>query len=53
MVFVLLYVPCIAAMGMFYKEAQSRKWFLVYFSYSMVIAWIMAFLAYRLALIFS
>jgi len=48
-VFVLLYIPCIAAITVFHKEAKSWKWLAIYSVYSMSIAWIMAFLVYNLS----
>lgn len=51
-VFVLLYIPCIAAITVFYKEARSWKILGIYFVYSMTVAWVMAFLVYNLSRIF-
>ncbi|HAE88231.1 TPA: ferrous iron transport protein B [Candidatus Marinimicrobia bacterium] len=47
MVFVLLYVPCIAATVIFHREAGAFKWTLLYFFYTIGVAWIMAFIVYR------
>jgi ferrous iron transport protein B len=52
LVFVLLYVPCIAATVVFHKEAGAWKWTLFYIAYSMVTAWVLAFVVYRAALLF-
>ena len=49
MVFVLLYIPCSAATIVFHKEAGEWKWTAFYASYTMIVAWIMAFLTYNLA----
>ncbi len=46
MVFVLLYVPCLASIAVFKKEAGAWKWVLIYSFYALTIAWIMAFLVY-------
>ncbi|MFC1771037.1 ferrous iron transport protein B [Candidatus Margulisiibacteriota bacterium] len=51
MVFVLLYIPCIAAIGVFKKETGSWKWIGIYALYSTSVAWVFAFFVYRLALI--
>lgn len=50
LVFVLLYVPCIAATTVFHKEAGAWKWTLFYIAYSMAIAWVLAFAVYRVSL---
>jgi len=52
MVFVLLYVPCIAATTMFHKEAGAWKWTRFFIIYTMSVAWIMSFIVYRIGLIF-
>ncbi len=52
MIFVLLYVPCIAATTVFHKESGSWKWTRFFIFYSIVVAWIMSFLVYRGALLF-
>ncbi len=52
MIFVLLYVPCIAATVVFHKESGSAKWTRFYIIYTMAVAWIFSFVVYRIALIF-
>jgi ferrous iron transport protein B len=52
MVFVLLYLPCFAATAMFHKEAGAWKWTRLFIIYTMSVAWVMSFIAYRLGLIF-
>jgi len=47
MVFVLLYIPCAAATIVFHKEAGEWKWTAFYASYTMTVAWIMAFITYN------
>jgi len=49
MIFVLLYVPCIAATVIFHREAGALKWTFLYFFYTIGVAWIMAFIVYRMA----
>jgi len=52
MVFVLLYIPCIAATTMFHKEAGAWKWTRLFIIYTMSVAWIMSFIVYRIGLVF-
>lgn len=52
MVFVLLYFPCIAAMSAIIRESGSWKYGLFSLVYNTVLAWCMAFLVYRIALLF-
>jgi len=47
MVFVLLYIPCIATLGVIKKETNSWKWMLFAAGYLMVVAWIMSFIVYQ------
>jgi ferrous iron transport protein B len=49
MVFVLLYIPCSAATIVFHKEAGEWKWTAFYASYTMIVAWLMAFLTYNVS----
>ena len=51
MVFVLLYVPCLAASAIFHKEAGKWKWTAIYVGYSMTAAWILSFITYRIGLL--
>ncbi len=48
MIFVLLYVPCIAATVIFHREAGAAKWTFLYFFYTIGVAWIMSFIVYRI-----
>ena len=50
MVFMLLYMPCIAAMAVIKRETNSWKWLLVADANSLVIAYVFAFVVYRVAL---
>ncbi|MEA1910904.1 MAG: ferrous iron transport protein B, partial [Spirochaetota bacterium] len=52
MVFVLLYLPCLAATAVFHKEAGAWKWTRLFIVYTMSVAWVMSFIVYRLGLIF-
>lgn len=51
MIFVLLYVPCLAATAVFHKEAGKWKWTWLYIGYSMTAAWLLSFLVYRISLL--
>ncbi len=47
MVFVLLYVPCVAVLAVVKKETNSWKWPLFLASYTTIIAWVVAFIVYQ------
>jgi len=47
MVFSLIYLPCIATIGVIRRELNSWKWTLFSASYTTVLAWIVAFLFYH------
>jgi ferrous iron transport protein B len=51
MVFVLLYIPCVAAIGVMKKEVGRWRPVLLYSAYSLSVAWILSFVVYRLALV--
>jgi len=53
MVFVLLYIPCVAAVGVMKKEVGAWKPVLFYSAYVLAVAWIASFITYRLALLFG
>ena len=52
MVFILLYCPCIATITAIVKETGKLKYGIFSIVYSNLIAWIMAFGVYRIALLF-
>ncbi len=52
MVFVLLYFPCIATLTAIAREAGSWKYALFSVVYNTALAWIFAFLTYRIAILF-
>lgn len=52
MVFVLLYFPCIATFGAIMAETGGWKWPLFSAVYTILVAWVMAFAVYRVALLF-
>ncbi|WP_406657903.1 ferrous iron transport protein B [Methanolobus sp. ZRKC2] len=47
MVFSLLYMPCIATLGVIRKETGSWKWTIFAFVYGITVAWIIAFIVYQ------
>ncbi len=51
-VFVLLYAPCVAATTIFHKESGRWKYTLLMFAYTMSVAWIFSFIAYRIGVLF-
>jgi len=52
LLFVLLYVPCIAATTVFYRESKKWSFTLFYIIYSTSFAWIVAFISYRITSLF-
>jgi len=50
--FALLYMPCIGAIVTIRKESQSIKWALFTVFYTISLAWVVAFIVYRIALFF-
>ena len=52
MVFVLLYFPCIATLGAIAHETGSWKWAVASLVYNTTVAWIAAFVIYRICLLF-
>ena len=52
MVFVLLYFPCIATFGAIMAETGGWKWAVFSAVYTIVLAWVAAFVVYRVALLF-
>jgi ferrous iron transport protein B len=52
MVFVLLYFPCIATVSAISNESGSWKWGAFTVLYTLILAWVVAFIVYRIALFF-
>lgn len=52
MVFTLLYTPCMATVVAMKEETGSWKWPLFSIAYSFTIAWVLAFIAYRIGSLF-
>ena len=51
LVLLLLYLPCFAAMSAISKELGKRRYALAAFAYQTAVAWLLAFLVYRVALL--
>ncbi len=47
MVFVLLYLPCLATTGAIRRETGSWKWMFFSIGYSTSVAWVMAFVVFQ------
>ena len=47
MVFVLIYVPCIATVAIMYKESGSWKWAALMVGYTTTLAWVISFIVYQ------
>jgi len=47
LVFVLLYVPCVAALATMYREMRSLKWTLFTIAYELALAWVLAFVVFQ------
>lgn len=47
MVFILLYIPCLATVATIYKETGSKKWTAFSIGYALFIAYILAFIIYQ------
>lgn len=52
MVFILLYFPCIATFVAIKNETGKWRWAIACCVYTMLVAWLMAFFAYHLAMLF-
>jgi ferrous iron transport protein B len=50
-VFVMIYLPCLAASMVFAKEAGGWKYLGYLFVFTTFVAWVMSFIAYRIALL--
>jgi ferrous iron transport protein B len=47
MFFTLIYIPCLGALGVMYRELGSLKWTLFSVAYSLTLAWVVAFIIYQ------
>ncbi len=48
MVFVLLYIPCVAAIATLFKEMKNLKWTLFTLGYGLASAWVVSFIVYQI-----
>ncbi|MDY6903878.1 MAG: ferrous iron transport protein B [Thermodesulfobacteriota bacterium] len=53
MVFVLLYVPCVATVATIMRETKSGRWTLFNVAYSTLLAWCVAFIIYQGGMLIS
>ncbi|MHC1597297.1 MAG: ferrous iron transport protein B, partial [Methermicoccaceae archaeon] len=51
MTFTLLYVPCLASIGVMRKETGSWRWTLLSVAYSLSVAWVVAFIVYHVGMV--
>ena len=47
MIFVLLYIPCIATVATIRRESNSFRWMFFSIGYTTLVAWIMSFMVYN------
>ena len=47
----MIYLPCLAASMVFAKEAGGWKYLVYLFGFTTFVAWVMSFIAYRVALV--
>jgi ferrous iron transport protein B len=47
MIFVLLYMPCLATVAAIRRETRSIRWMLFSIVYTTSVAWIMSFVVYQ------
>ena len=52
MVFILLYFPCVATFVAIKKESGGWKWAIITAVYTIVLAWVAAFITFRIASLF-
>ena len=52
MIFILLYCPCVATIVAIVKETRSWRYGLFTVIYNTAVAWLLSFIAYRIALLF-
>jgi len=51
MVFVLSYIPCVATVGVILKETGSWRWTGFQVAYGLLVAWVLSFIVYNVALL--
>ncbi|MGB4504758.1 MAG: ferrous iron transporter B, partial [Syntrophaceticus sp.] len=53
MVMTLIYIPCIAVIGVIKRETNSWGWTAFAVGYSLVLGWLMAVLIYQVGMLFG
>jgi ferrous iron transport protein B len=53
LLFILIYMPCVAVVATVKKESGHWKWALFLISYTTALAWILSFLVYQIGMFFS
>jgi ferrous iron transport protein B len=53
MLFSLIYLPCVATLGAIFKESRSRKFTALIFVWPTLLAWVVSFIFYQSALLFT
>lgn len=53
LIFTLIYTPCLATIAAIKRETQSWKWTAFSVGYSLVLAWVLAFLIYQIGSLFA
>ncbi len=53
MIFVLLYIPCIASVAVFLRESDSKLWTVAFVAYTLTVAWVASFVVYQLMTLLS
>ncbi len=51
MLFVLIYVPCLATVAVLHRETNGWKWPLFMTGYTLTLAWVVSFVVYRVGLL--
>ena len=53
LLFILIYMPCVAVVAAVKKESGSWKWALFLITYTTVLAWLLSFSVYQIGMLFS
>jgi ferrous iron transport protein B len=53
LLFILIYMPCVAVVATVKKESGHWKWALFLITYTTALAWILSFLVYQIGMLFS
>jgi Fe2+ transport system protein B len=52
MAMILLYIPCVAVLGVIRRETNSWRWALFTFGYTLALGWVAATLIYQIGRLF-